>query len=52
MAPGGQILLAKIFSLKQKINQILPATVEKVKFCLFRKIVSYSFMFLLVSCKR
>ena len=30
-----EILLANIFSLKQKTNQILPATPEKIKFCLF-----------------
>ena len=32
-----EILFVKIFSLKQKINQILPATIEKIKFCLFKK---------------
>ena len=30
-----EILLVKIFSLKQKANQILPVTVGKIKFCLF-----------------
>ena len=32
-----EILLIKIFSLKQKNqNQILPATIEKIKFLLFK----------------
>ena len=38
-----KISLVKIFSLKQKTNQILPATIEKVKFCLFKKTASCSF---------
>ena len=46
-----EILLVRIFNLKQKTNQILPATVEKIKFCLLKKTVPCSFMFLLVSCK-
>ena len=45
-APKGnsrfEILLVKIFSLKQKSRQILPATIEKIKFCLFKKITSCS----------
>ena len=40
-APKGnskyKILLVKIFSLKQKTNEILPAAIEKIKFCLFKK---------------
>ena len=52
MAPGHQILLVKIFSLNQKTNQILQATAEKIKFSFFMKTSSYSFMFLLISCKR
>ena len=32
-----QILPVKIFSLKQKTNQILPATIEKIKFCFFHQ---------------
>ena len=35
--------LVKIFSLEQKTNQILPATIEKVRFCLFKKTALYSF---------
>ena len=46
-APKGnstfEVLLVKIFSLKQKTNQILPATTEKIKFCLFKKTVHGSF---------
>ena len=46
-APKGnnefKTLLVKIFSLNQKTNQIVPATVEKIKFCLFKKIVSCPF---------
>ena len=38
-----EILIAKIFSLKQKANQILSATLEKIKFCLFKKTVYGSF---------
>ena len=38
-----EILLVKIFSLKQKINQILPATTEKIKMFLFKKSVFGSF---------
>ena len=38
-----KILLVKIFSLKQKTSQILPATLEKIKFCLFKKTVWGSF---------
>ena len=36
-----QILLARVFNLKQK-NQILPAPIEKIRFCLFKKTVSCS----------
>ena len=32
-----EILLIKMFSLKQEINQILLATIEKIKFCLLKK---------------
>ena len=46
-APKGdseyEILLVKVFSLKQKTNQILPATTEKIKFCLFKKTASCLF---------
>ena len=35
--------LQKIFSLKQKTNQILSATLEKIKYCLFEKTVYGSF---------
>ena len=38
-----EILLVKIFSIKQKKNQILPATIEKIKFLLFKKTVYGSF---------
>ena len=45
-APKGnskfEILLAKIFSLKKQ-NQILPVTIEKIKFLLFSKTVYGSF---------
>ena len=34
-----EILLVKIFCLKQKTSQILPATIEKIKFCFFKKTV-------------
>ena len=30
-------------NLKQKANQILSRTIEKIKFCLFKKTASYSF---------
>ena len=33
----------KVFSLKHKANQILPATTEKIKLCLFKKIASCYF---------
>ena len=36
------ILLTKIFSLKQKTNQILPATIEKIRFYLFKETASCS----------
>ena len=39
-----EILLVKIFSLKKKKNQILPATIEKIKCCLFKKTVYGSFL--------
>ena len=46
-APKGnsklEILLVKIFNLKQKTSQTLPATIEKIKFCLFKKTVYGSF---------
>ena len=32
--------LVKIFSLTQKTNQILLATIKKIKFCLFKKTAS------------
>ena len=32
-----EILLAKIFSLRQKANQILSAILGKIKFCLLKK---------------
>ena len=32
-----EILLVKIFSPKQNENRILPAAIEKVKLCLFKK---------------
>ena len=38
-----EILLIKTFSLKQKSNQILPASTEKIKFCLVKKTASCSF---------
>ena len=37
-----EILVVKTFSLKQKLNQILPATIEKIKFCLITKTASCS----------
>ena len=37
---GNVIFFVKIFSLKQKPNQIFLATIEKVKFRLFKKIDS------------
>ena len=37
------ILPVKIFSLKQRTKQILPATIEKITFLLFKKIVYGSF---------
>ena len=33
----------KVFSLKHKANQILPAATEKIKLCLFKKIASCYF---------
>ena len=38
-----EIIFLKLFSLKQKANQILQATIEKIKFRLFKKTSSYSF---------
>ena len=38
-----EILAVKIFNLKQKANKIHLATIEKIKFCLFKKIVYGSF---------
>ena len=32
-----EILVVKVISLKQKANQILSATIDKIKFCLFKK---------------
>ena len=32
-----KILLVKVFNLKQKINQVLPVTIETIKFCIFKK---------------
>ena len=37
------LLIAKIFSLKQKTNQILSAALEKIKYGLFKKTVYGSF---------
>ena len=36
-----KILLKKVFSLKQKTNQILPATIEKIIFCLQENSLMY-----------
>ena len=38
-----EILIVKIFSLKQKTNQILPTTTGKIKFSLFKKTTPCSF---------
>ena len=38
-----KLLFAKIFSLKQKANQTLSATLEKIKYCLLKKTVYGSF---------
>ena len=38
-----ETLIVKIFSLKQKANQILSAAIEKIKFFLFKKTVYGSF---------
>ena len=38
-----EILLVKVFSLKQKISKILSATIKKVKFFLFKETASCSF---------
>ena len=38
-----EILLVKIFSVKQKANQILPAAMRKIKFFLFKRTASCSF---------
>ena len=35
-----EILLVKTFSEKQKVNQIIQATMEKIKFCHFKPLVS------------
>ena len=49
-APKGnnefKILHVKIFSLNQKTNQILPATIAKIKFCLFKKTAFQPFVHL------
>ena len=31
-----ETLVVKVISLKQKVNQILSATIDKIKFCLFK----------------
>ena len=36
-------LLVNIFGLKQKTNEILPASLEEIKFCLFKKTALCSF---------
>ena len=46
-----EILLVKIFSVKQNPNKILTATIEKIKFYVSMKTVSFSSR-LLVLCKR
>ena len=48
-----EIVLVKILSLKRKTNQIFPATLEKIKFCLFKKTVYSSFKqgITMVKCK-
>ena len=38
-----EIFVPKIFSLKQKLDQILPAIIEKIKFWLIKKTASCSF---------
>ena len=38
-----KLLFARVFSLKQKTNQIRPAPLEKVKYCVFKKTVHGSF---------
>ena len=38
-----KILFVKMFSLKQKLNQILPVTKDKIKFCPVKKTASYWF---------
>ena len=40
---SSKLLFAKIFSLNQKKNQIVSATLEKIKYCLFKKTVYASF---------
>ena len=48
-----EILLVKIFSLKQTPNKILTATIEKIKFCVPKKTALFYFRLkLLVLCKR
>ena len=42
-ATAPKLLFAKISSPKQKTNQILSATLEKIKYCLFEKTVYGSF---------
>ena len=37
--PQFEILFVKVFSLKQKTYQILPATTGKIKFCHFNSLV-------------
>ena len=41
-----KLLFAKIFTLKQKTNQILSATLEKNRFCYFEKTVHDSFRYI------
>ena len=45
-----EILLVKIFSLKQKPNKAVKATIEKIKFYVSKKTASFSFRQVL--CKR
>ena len=36
-----EILLVKVFNLKQKANQIHPATIENINLCLFKNTASF-----------
>ena len=40
------MLLVKMFSLKQKTNEILSAAIEKIKFCLIKKNVISSLRYI------